>query len=71
MFTVELKVNGALVGHIYGVNKGLYLEGKGETIYDYEYYDVGKRDLIKGEVLHKREGGIKCLIKLILEDVEK
>jgi hypothetical protein len=69
MFTVELKVNGAMIGHIHGVNKGLHPEGKGETIYEYEYYDVEERDLIKGKVFHKKGDGIKHLIRLILDDI--
>ncbi len=69
MFTVELKINGALIGHIHGVNKGIGQEGA--TTYDYDYYDVEKGDLSKGRIFHKREDGINHLIKLILEDLEE
>ena len=70
MFTVELKINGALIGHVHGINKGLYPEGKGETLYNYEYYNVEERDLIAGHVLHKRDDGLPNLVRLILEDME-
>jgi hypothetical protein len=68
MFTVELKINGALVGHVYGVNKGVAANGK--TSYVYDYYDVGNRKITKGTVKHKRDDGLNKLIALILEDVD-
>ena len=70
MFTVELKVNGALIGHVHGINKGFHLEVDGEALYEYEYYDVEARSLTKGNIFHNRDDGIKCLIKSILDDLE-
>ena len=68
MFTIEIKINGSLIGHIYGINKG---DGPNKTTrYNYEYYEPEIRRLITGSVLHKRENGIRVLIELILESVE-
>jgi len=64
MFTVELKINGSLIGHIYGQNKGEDISGK--TKYDYDYYDVDRREQTKGTLLFRREDGIRALIAAIL-----
>lgn len=69
MFTVELKINGTMIGHIYGKNKGLASEGTGETIYEYEYYEPDGGDIARGFVLHKREDGLRHLVRLVLEDI--
>ncbi len=55
MFTAEIKVNGSMIGHIYGHNEGIVPEGKGETTYSWEYYRTGSRELKKGTTLHYRE----------------
>jgi hypothetical protein len=73
MLTVELKINGTLVGHIYGVNKGECPreDGYGRyTIYEYEYYEPGNKKLIDGTVFHKREDGLRKLIEIILVDIK-
>ena len=69
MFSVEIKINGNLIGHIYGVNKGLTV--KGLTKYSYEYYDPEFHKIIKGNVKHHREAGIRPLITTIFKDMEK
>ena len=69
MFTIEIKINGAMIGHIYGQNKGSV--GDGEYEYCYEYYEPdNKINLQRGTVRHKRSDGIKELVKLILEDLK-
>lgn len=67
MFTIEIKINGNLIGHIYGRNMGMKGE---ETQYVYEYYEPDTPKLIKGEVLHDRDAGIRPLICKILNDIE-
>lgn len=67
MFTVEIKINGALIGHIYGLNQG---EQSGMTKYHYEYYEPEQPKLSVGTVLHERDNGIRDLISLILADVK-
>lgn len=68
MFTIEIKVNGALIGHIYGRNTGEYEDGK--TKYAYEYYEPEEPRIRKGHVLHQRDHGIRPLITAILKDLE-
>jgi hypothetical protein len=66
MFSVEIKINGAMIIHIYGHNKGS--NGAGKTLYDYEVYEVASRALAKGEVAHERSAGIAPLLVKILKD---
>lgn len=66
MFTVELKVNGALVSHVYGHNAEDLPDGR--CLYDYEYYEVAKRKVKRGKVKHHRMDGLPCLVAAILED---
>jgi len=67
MFTVEIRINGTLIGHIYGRNMGRNPGGK--TRYDYEYYEPELPNVRKGSVMHERDGGIRPLIAAILADV--
>ena len=69
MFTVEIKINGSLIGHIYGHNEGI--EESGDTKYTFEYYRPDSRKLINGNVLFKREDGIEKLISKILSQASK
>jgi len=68
MFTVEIKVNGALIGHIYGQNLGVELDGK--TKYKYEYYEPGANKIVNGSVYCVREDGIRPLITTILNEID-
>jgi len=68
MFTIEIKINGVMIGHIYGVNIGGKEHGKNS--YSYEYYKPESREVNKGLVRHAREDGIEKLIALILEDAK-
>ena len=70
MFTFEIRINGTLIGHIYGHNEDRY-DKEGRTEYAYEYYDVETRKQIKGKVFHHRKDGIRKLVKLILEDTDR
>jgi len=67
MFTIEMRVNGTLIAHVYGRNVG---DGRSEglTQYFYELYRAGNRKLITGDVEHKRENGIEALVVKILAD---
>jgi hypothetical protein len=70
MFTFEIRINGSLVGHVYGENKGLEPCGK-LTKYFYTYFKPESGRVIKGHVRHERNGGIEPLLSLILADVQK
>ncbi len=71
MLSVELKVNGVMVGHIYGRNISgndhMYCS---EHIYRWEYYKPEQRQMVSGTVKHIRDDGIEKLISLILKEVE-
>ena len=68
MFTIEIKINGAMIGHIYGRNvKDM---GNGQNEYDYEYYEPEQRNLKKGTVSHARSDGIRKLVNKILTDID-
>jgi len=69
MFTVEIRINGALIGHIYGTNTREL--GAGVYEYRYEYYEPDVRKLIKGRVTHLRSSGVRPLINAVLSDVTK
>ena len=66
MFTVEIKINGSMIAHIYGVNKGELPNGK--TRYEYDYYDVEKRHTETAVINFQREDGIRKLIAAILSN---
>ena len=69
MFTVEIKINGSMIGHIYGHNKADIANGV--CRYEYEYYQPELRKMVCGEVTHARDDGIRELISMILNDVNK
>ncbi len=69
MFTVETRINGMLINHIYGHNEGNI--GMGLCKYTYEFYDVENHNLKKGSVEHNRQNGINALIATIIEDMNK
>lgn len=66
MFTVEIKINGSLIAHVYGVNQTVLPTGL--TRYGYEVYEVASRKVTTGTVEHLRLAGIVPLISTILDD---
>lgn len=69
MFTFEIRINGSLIGHIYGHNESR-TDDEGRDEYSYEYYGVESRRVRKGTVFHHRRSGIRKLVTLILQDVD-
>jgi len=67
MFTLEIKINGTMVGHIYGHNESAK-NCNGETRYYFEYCKPETRKIYHGDIFHKREDGIEKLISKILEE---
>ena len=74
MFSVEVKINGVLIGHLYGHNNG-YMESdvlSGECLYSYEYYEPGKgKEVKRGNITHKRDDGMVKLLSKIFKKLEK
>jgi len=66
MFSIEMKVNGMLIAHIYGRNITHIKARKGDYLYTYELYDADKGTVEKGEVVHTRSKGILALVNKIL-----
>jgi hypothetical protein len=66
MFSAEIRINGNLIGQIYGHN--LTEQVKGKDSYAWEYYRP-VTGLVKGIVLHRRDEGIEKLLTLILKAV--
>lgn len=68
MFSVELKVNGMLVGHAYGVNKG-HVDNSIYCKYRWHYYDVAKEAMHNGFIKHDPSKGLEQLVSDILSEV--
>jgi hypothetical protein len=66
MLTAEIKINGALIVHIYAVNER-ELNDIGETKYRYEIYRPDS-PIRTGEVHHLYGDGAASLIHCIIED---
>lgn len=69
MFTVEIRINGTLISHIYGRNIAPLPNGKSR--YEYEYYEAESRKVQTGTVEHRREDGLRSLVTEILNNVSE
>ena len=68
MFTLEFRINGALIGVVYGHNEGA-VDEYGFYTYKYHYHQVERGNVISGFVQHFRDDGVERLCQLILDDV--
>ena len=72
MFTVEIRINGALISHLYGHNEG---RDDGDWWnYSYHFYtlDNDKDKLKTGTIKHRRDkDSINVLVANILKDIKK
>lgn len=66
MFTTEIRINGTLILHIYGINTAVQKEGK--TQYKIDIYNTEKLEAKSFNVYHYRRDGISKLIELILAE---
>lgn len=65
MFTVEYRINGALLGVIYGHNEGAATpdeDSAGLHEYKWHYHDISRGDVITGHVTHRRSDGLQSLV---------
>ena len=67
--SVELKINGILIGNVYYHNEG-YLDDS-TCAYSYEYHSWPESDAIKGKLIHVRPEGVEKLILLVFKDILK
>lgn len=73
MFTVELKINGMLIGVIYGHNEGAARDPDDASFYDpdlclytYSYFHCSDGRTVKGTITHRRSEGLEILASRIL-----
>ena len=71
MLSVEIKINGNMIGHIYARNTTPTTKAVGLNLYTSEYYKPELRSVVKGEITHEREAGIEKLVGKILLEVSK
>lgn len=71
MITVEIKINGMLIGHILAVNEAPIDIDTGRFVYRWEYYQPDKsKTLLHGVCVHRREDGCEKLLRKILEEIQ-
>lgn len=69
MITWETKVNGILISHIYCHNAQQIVDD--DYLYKYEYYEIGRKQLITKYVRHTRSEGTLVLLNKILKSLRK
>lgn len=69
MITVEIKINGIIVGCIYAINKGKNHCMPDHCNYKFEYWRPGEGAVTTGTLLHKTVDGADALVKSILHAV--
>jgi hypothetical protein len=72
MFTAELKINGLLVGHLYGVNKGPVVSEQVNDLchYEYHYYDTESGTVVHGNLVYRQSNGLPALVSECLTDAK-
>ena len=66
MLTAEVKINGALLGHLYVHNTAQSVVSKGTTRHRYtaEWYEVASGVIKRSKFIHRREDGADvCVAK--------
>lgn len=79
--SIDFKVNGCLIGHVYVVNKRTHYLMDNVDEYEYEFHLVGEivdtkegvkpkfKPLVSGELEHCQTDGFVILAQKILEDI--
>jgi hypothetical protein len=70
MLSVEIRVNGLLLGLLYLKNT-TEVNSKLESKYLYEYYEPEKSSLLKGNLYHSRDKGAKALVRKALSIINR
>lgn len=73
MFTIETRINGALIGVLYGRNEGPSDPPgfQDRCRYTYRHHDVQSGKVREGEVIHYRTDGITNLVSRIFADMDE
>lgn len=71
MFTVEIKINGALIGALYGHNEGTISGNFGEDLckYRFSYWVPETGRIINGTHAHVREAGMLALVQDLINKI--
>jgi len=69
MFTMEIRVNGTMIGHVYGRN--LSTDSSGKSKYKIDYYKPELPKLLTTTLYHKRDDGIEKLVETIMQEVQE
>lgn len=69
MFSIEVKVNNLLVGHLYAKNKGYVLDYPELCHYSCRYYMPETGQVSECEVWHNREEGINELVRKVFNEL--
>jgi len=69
MFTIESRINGALIGVIYGHNEG-HTDDYEICNYTYCYTEISTGESIRGKLTHKRSDGLTKLVAAIYKDMD-
>lgn len=70
MLTAEIRVNSALIGFLYIVNRGT-IDEKGTALYSIEYYKPGTGEVKSFNVNHLPQEGALVLLKKAISKVLK
>lgn len=70
MFTAELKINGSLIGVLYGHNLDR-MDDKGRTLYEYSYWEPMQKEAIEGTIAHFYGEGLDTLVSAILRETSE
>jgi hypothetical protein len=74
MISIETRVNGNLVSHVYIGNTRIPCDGelKGCFVYNAEYHQIGKDGYIdRFNVVHNPEDGIEKLTEIVYKEISK
>lgn len=72
MISMDLRVNGILIGHIYCHNEGSIHMDNILDLHQYywEYHEIGKHKKVQhGHVRHRRNEGAIKLFSIIIKDI--
>ena len=71
MFSIEIRVNTQLIGHIYCRNVTPNDQDLDDiNVYKYNYYKPETGEVYSGHVKHKRDDGIERLVQIILNNIK-
>jgi len=71
MLTIEMKINGSLIGQIYARCGDGALGRHSYTYHCYMMDPFGKPELIEGKVTHQRQEGFLELAQILYKDINK